>query len=815
MGHCCPKWQSHSTAHTFANVNGEKERLQRALAGRYAIDHEVGRGGMAIVYLGRDERLGRRVAIKVFDRTISESATERFLREIRVAAQLQHPNIVPVFEAGESEGLVYYVMPYVAGASLRERLEREGPLPIGDAVRIAREVAEAIDHAHRAGIVHRDIKPDNIMLADGVAMVTDFGIARALADATTKVTETGVAIGTPSYMSPEQGAGAQQIDARTDIYSLGCVLYEMLAGSPPFSGSTPRIVMARHATDPPPPLRTARAVPPTLESIVLQAMAKLPGDRFATARVFADALMSVAPSAVYSVTARSTRRAWVAAAVFALTLLGSLLWKRFERDRAARAGTTEARNSVAVLPFEFSGDSSYRYFARGLTDGIVANLVQIPGIAIPAVGREADAVDGRVDPREAGRALKADKVVWGLIEVSANTMRVTARLLNVSDGLLLWQGHHDAELHANDRLRPVFAIQDSVAVHLVGVLRPRLAPERRALAARGPRTQNREAYRLYQRAAVWAGLNAHPHSIAARAKILDSATKLDSNFADAWAALAEAKQADAIVKGTRPVEAGPELRRLVAKALAIDGMNAHALMLQGRFRWFYDWDWDGALHDVRRAYEIAPSSVPIANQYQWLLTFANQHDSALGVARRALDTTSRASLGNLAQRFIYMGMWDSALVVAERAAAVASTDEVPQMDLMLLYHRLGRRREADSLALQVLALANAGHPNFITYMGDYYDLTGNREAARRMLDRLLGLTRSGRVKQDLLAMAYLNAGDREAAIAALERAVEDREPGLFTFFAEAYSRLRGDPRVEAAREKVFRGRPVPVNPFRP
>ncbi|MEX2180050.1 MAG: serine/threonine-protein kinase [Gemmatimonadaceae bacterium] len=186
-------------------------RLQAALTGRYTVEQELGRGGMAVVFLGRDERLGRRVAIKVFERDASATAADRFVREVQVAARLQHPNIVPVFEAGEGEGLAYYVMPYITGASVRERLEREGPLPVGDAVRIAREVAEALDHAHRAGIVHRDIKPDNILLADGVAMVADFGIARALAEGGKGVTEPGVAIGTPNYMSPEQGAGSQQV----------------------------------------------------------------------------------------------------------------------------------------------------------------------------------------------------------------------------------------------------------------------------------------------------------------------------------------------------------------------------------------------------------------------------------------------------------------------------------------------------------------------------------------------------------------------------------------------------------------------------
>src|SRR5206468_777181 len=294
-------------------------RLQAALAGHYIIQRELGRGGMATVYLAHDLKHDRAAAIKVVDPEVSSAiGVERFLREIRLAAQLQHPHILPLYDSGQASGFLYYVMPFVAGESLRERLEREKQLRLDEALRITREVAEALDYAHRYGVVHRDIKPANILLANDQAMIADFGIARAFAAAgEDKLTQTGLAVGTPGYMSPEQASGSTRLDGRSDIYSLGCVSYEMLAGSPPFTGSTPQAILARHLSDPVPPLRTVRrSVPASVEQAILRALEKVPADRFATVTQFADALE--APAA-----ARPHLRPWLGAGVAAVAAAGA------------------------------------------------------------------------------------------------------------------------------------------------------------------------------------------------------------------------------------------------------------------------------------------------------------------------------------------------------------------------------------------------------------------------------------------------------------------------------------------------------------
>ena len=276
-------------------------QLSAALAGRYEIERELGRGGMATVYLARDLRHARPVALKVLNPELGAVlGTERFLAEIQVTANLQHPNLLPLFDSGEAPvpgyrpgaGLLYYVMPYVAGESLRARLARERQLPVEEAVQIATAVAGALDHAHRHGVIHRDLKPENILLHEGQPLVADFGIARAVSVAGgERLTQTGLSLGTPQYMSPEQATGERVIDARSDVYSLGCVLYEMLTGEPPHTGATAQAIVARLLTETPRGLRLSRPnVPPHVESAVARALEKLPADRFATAREFVDAL---------------------------------------------------------------------------------------------------------------------------------------------------------------------------------------------------------------------------------------------------------------------------------------------------------------------------------------------------------------------------------------------------------------------------------------------------------------------------------------------------------------------------------------------
>ncbi len=333
----------------------EFDRLRAALAGRYRIDRELGRGGMATVYLAEDLKHHRQVAIKVLKPELAAVlGPERFLREIEVAAHLTHPHVLPLYDSGEAAGLLYYVMPYVAGESLRHRLNREKRLPLEDALRIAREITDALSAAHAHGLVHRDVKPENILLEEGHAVVSDFGIARAITEAGgERLTATGVAVGTPEYMSPEQATGERTLDGRSDLYALGCVLYEMLAGKPPFTAEFAQAVIAKHAFEPAPRLHGIRDVPSALERVILRCLAKTPDLRYQTAAELQDSLamcqaeLSARPVALRLVLRRPTVVAAIVAVSVAIIGVGAWMW--FKQSRAQWARTVALPEATRLI----------------------------------------------------------------------------------------------------------------------------------------------------------------------------------------------------------------------------------------------------------------------------------------------------------------------------------------------------------------------------------------------------------------------------------------------------------------------------------
>jgi TolB-like protein/tetratricopeptide (TPR) repeat protein/tRNA A-37 threonylcarbamoyl transferase component Bud32 len=444
------------------------DRLRAALTDRYTFEREIGRGGMATVYRAQDLKHQRPVAVKVLHPYLAANlGAERFLREIQIAASLQHPHIVPLYDSGQASDLLYYVMPYVEGESLRRRLERDKQLPLEEALQLARAVAAALDYAHRHGIVHRDIKPENVMLHEGEPMVTDFGIAKALsAAAADTLTQTGATVGTPAYMSPEQAAGAVELDGRSDVYSLGCVVYEMLAGRTPFVGPTAQAIIAQCFTNPPPPLRTVRAdVPEWTERVVTKALAKEPGDRYATAAQLSQALKP--PGGV-------------------ATLSGGA-------SGATAALASGTPKSIAVLPFvNMSADPDNEYFTDGIAEEIINALTKIGALRV-AARTSAFAFKGKnLDIRRVGEQLSVGTVLEGSVRKAGNRLRVTAQLVNVADGYHLWSERYDRELE------DVFAIQDEIAGNIVRALRVVLSEEEKRAIEKAP-TANVEAYDYYLR----------------------------------------------------------------------------------------------------------------------------------------------------------------------------------------------------------------------------------------------------------------------------------------------------------------------------
>ena len=493
------------------------------MADRYLFERELGKGGMATVYLARDVRHDREVAIKVLDPDLAATiGGERFEREIKLAAKLQHPHILGLFDSGSADGLLFYVMPFVKGESLRDRLDREGQLPIDDAVQIIIEVADALGHAHKHNIVHRDIKPENILLTGGHALVADFGIARAVSEgaAAQKLTQTGMAVGTPVYMAPEQSSG-EAVGPTADLYSLGCMLYEMLAGEPPFTAKSAMALMARHAMESVPSIRIVRpTVPEEIEDTIYAAMAKVPADRPQTAANFAEMLgMQMGTTTARRAAIRMTatrrvptgatglyqsqvatpwwRKPWViAAGAVAVAAIGVGVWQfgPWKRPRALATGGLDA-HKVAVLYFEdLSKDKSLGFLADGLTEALISTLSQVQGLSVISKGGVQTYRGTALGTDSVARVLQTGTVVTGTIEPDGtDRLRVNVRLVD---------GNSGADFQRAGLTQPAkdfLAVRDSVAQEVARLIRGRLGEEIR-LREQRQSTTNVEAWALVQRA---------------------------------------------------------------------------------------------------------------------------------------------------------------------------------------------------------------------------------------------------------------------------------------------------------------------------
>ncbi len=506
----------------MASTTDSLERIRAALAGRYEFERKLGEGGMAIVYLARDLRLDRTCAIKVLRGEIAVAlGGERFLREIKLASHLQHPNILAVWDSGDADGILYFVMPFITGESLRDKLDREKQLSLEEAIAITREVADALHYAHAQGIVHRDIKPENILIEQGHAILADFGIARAASESGNKLTETGMSVGTPTYMSPEQSLGGDQIDGRSDQYSLGCVLYELLAGQPPFDGTNTMAILAKHSMEAVPSLQVVRSsIPDDVEDAVMRALEKTPADRFRSMKEFGDALAA----ADISTAARRTptrggirrpsgvarrptgrfdeaapvraplgrRRIAVIAAVAALVVVGGgvFAYSKLGARGAPAAGPDTKR--IAVMYFDTRGGDSLQFLADGLTEALIGQLSQVEPLTV--ISR--NGVEGYrgAEPDSVARALNVGTLVQGRVEQAGGMLRLTVAMLD-EEGNEIRGSRKTIDRPRGD----VFALQDTLAAEVAEYLRQRLGQAVEVQQSRAG-TRNVAAWELLQRA---------------------------------------------------------------------------------------------------------------------------------------------------------------------------------------------------------------------------------------------------------------------------------------------------------------------------
>jgi serine/threonine protein kinase/tetratricopeptide (TPR) repeat protein len=573
-------------------------QLQGALAARYTIDREVGRGGMATVYLAQDLRHHRPVALKVLHPQLALSlGSERFLREIQIAARLQHPHIVPLYDSGQAGDLLYYVMPFIEGESLRQLLDRTPQLSLEDAVRIARGVASALDYAHRQKIVHRDIKPENVMLHEGEPMVTDFGIAKAVTAAVAgSLTQTGTAIGTPSYMSPEQASGDTELDARSDIYSLGAMLYEMIGGTAPFTGPTVQSIIAKLFTEPVPPLAEQRHdVPEWLTSAVIKALDKAPAGRYATAAQFAQALT------------------WPGGTSTPTDL---------------KTGAAPVPRSIAVLPFvNMSNDAENEYFSDGIAEEIINALTKVQALRVASRTSSFGFKGKNEDIGEIGRKLKVATVLEGSVRKAGSRLRVTAQLVNAADGNNLWSERYDRQLE------DVFEIQDEIAQSIVTALRVVLSEgEKKAIEASA--TENVEAYEYYLRGRQYFHQWSRTGIQYAR-RMFERAIDLDRKYALAWAGIADCCAFLYMYwDGSRANLEGAEAASRTALELAPEIAESHA---SRGFALTLEKDYQGA----RREFETAIRLNPKLYEAHYLYARAHMQAGNLQEAVRQFEEASR------------------------------------------------------------------------------------------------------------------------------------------------------------------------------
>ncbi|MDX2263201.1 MAG: protein kinase [Gemmatimonadales bacterium] len=684
----------------------EVSKVRTALADRYKILRVLGEGGMATVYLAEDLKHKREVAVKVMRPELAETlGAERFLREVEIAAKLSHPHILPVYDSGASQGVLYYVMPVVEGESLPSRLRREKQLPVEEALRLAREVAEAMAYAHARGFVHRDIKPANILLSAGHALVADFGIARAIEQGDgNAITQTGLAIGTPQYMSPEQASGASDLDGRSDIYALGCVLYEMLAGEPPFTGPTAQAVIVRSMTETPRPIEQTRTtIAPSVSVVLNRALAKSPADRYADAGAMVKALVAAerdTNSGVVTIptVARRGVRPWqIGLAAAAVLAVGAVGFKMFGGN-AGTAATATAAKRVAVLPFQHVGREEDAYLADGIVEELRGKLAKLPNLTIIASTSANQYRGSKKTGPEIAKELRVDQVLTGKVQWAgggegARKVRVSAELVDGQSGAITWRETFDADL------TDVFAMQSQLATRVAGALGAVLGQAATADLATRP-TSNAQAYELYLKGQ--AIKNPGAGSMRQAAGYFAQAVALDSTFVEAWARLG-ATLSLVYANGNRDPDVRRQAKDAIDRALALAPGRAVAIRASATYANALG-DSEGRDRAIARALAIEPDNAEILASAGGSDFARGDYAEALAKFTRARERDPRSALilQRLVDALTNLGRAREAVALGDELIAIAPTDLQALHSITLAHLAAGDLDGAKRMAREAL-----------------------------------------------------------------------------------------------------------------
>lgn len=780
-----------------------QDRLQQALGGAYRIEREIGAGGMSTVFAALETSLGRRVAVKVLKpELVAELSIDRFAREVRLAASLQQANIVPLLSAGSADGFSYYTMPLIDGSSLRARMASGVPVPLSEATSILRDVARALAYAHGAGVVHRDIKPDNVLLSGGTAMVSDFGIAKAMDAARTghasTITATGLSLGTPGYMAPEQILGGD-VDPRADIYAWGVVAWELLAARHPFaSRTTPQSLLAAHLTESPPPLESQNGlVPERLAALVMSCLQKEPDRRPRSAAELLDVLDAVTTpaDAVGARATRSGRRlAFVAGGV---VLAGVLIGLSFLRsDAPSPMAATDGPLSVAVLPFEIiGGDTAQEYFADGLTDELATALGRVAGVRVAARSATYQYKDRRVfDVRAVGAALGVRYLLVGSVRRAGTQFRLSAQLTETTDAVEIWSDSYSRP--ADDLL----AVQDSLTAAITGALAQRLRTPSQidptATMAKRRGTSSYEAYDLFLKGQYF--LNRRRPGLEGAIRSFEAATERDNHFARAYAGLATAL-ALLTYYGERPLDEARVIE-YARRALELDSTQADAHvglgilhMSVGRLA--------VAEKELRAAIALEPTNAAAYFQLGRCLTYFGRLGEAAQTFERAknMEPFVATTATWLAYVLTHQALPERALAEARRAWELDSSSAVVQLFSVLTAYDAGRTADAARI------MRNSPERNVLT-RGVFAYVLGridNPDSSRALVAEIEA---RGAVRWNdyaNLAFAALGIPDTALALSAIERSAARNEPfaGFVPLWSRMFDGVRQDPRFAAIAER--------------
>ena len=753
-------------------------QLQATLGPSFAIERELGGGGMSRVFLVADAALARRIVVKILPPDLGGKVNaDRFRREIQIAAGLQHPCIVPVLTTGLMEGVPYYTMPFVAGESLRTKLRSGQLIPLSRAVRILRDVASAMAHAHEHGVAHRDLKPDNVLLSSGYAVVTDFGVAKAVSSARSvddlELTSRGMTVGTPAYMAPEQATADPAADHRVDVYALGVMAYELFTGQRPFAGKSAQELLVAHITKVPSPVADRRPdLPAPLASLVMRCLAKAPDDRLGAAEV-----VEILDTAISTGTATGTSTG-SATPITGPQAFGAAL------------------PSIAVLPFvNLTGTPDNDYLGDGIAEEILNALARLRTMHVAARSSSFAFRGPSVDLRAVGERLGVRSVLEGSVRRSGNRFRVTVQLVDVASGFQLWSERYDREVD------DVFEIEEKIAGAVVGTLKVTLLKDEAAPLAPRP-TSNLEAYKLYLRGRFsWNQTGAgFEHAL----DLFEQALQLDPDFALAHTGVADVFIAAGIFETMPPAEAFPLARVAAERARTLEPSLPEAHAGLGAISLFHDWDFAAARASLERAVALNPNNV---TAYTWLTIYyavRGEPDTALEWARRAIQLDPLAAPAAYSELFaLYSAQrYREAVECANRVLTLNPAYAEGYRCLGWCLLALGEHEAAFDALRQAVKLGTS-YAWAVANLAAAHAHVGDIDEGERLLAELEEKATKDWISPLTIGVVYLALGRYADAIACAERSFEARDCWVVSLAVEPmWAVLRGNPRFEALLARV-------------